>query len=134
MATVIDTNVIVSGLLTKGTCRELISLLKNNKFILAISPILFEELKFVIGKEKFQLLMNEDDKEGIISFIKSHALFFEPKIKLKLCRDTKDNKILETAITAKADFIVTGDDDLLSIKGFSTPIITPKEFLKILQD
>ena len=58
-------------------------------------------------------------------------LVIAPKITVKVCRDEKDNKFLECAESAKADYIVSGDEDLLYLKEFkSTRIITAKEFLE----
>ena len=54
--------------------------------------------------------------------------------KTSLCRDRKDNIVLECAAAVKADFIVTGDKDLLCLKIFrKTRIVPPKKFLEILK-
>ena len=56
----------------------------------------------------------------------------EPKIKIQTCRDACDNMFLECAVTAKAQYLVSGDDDLLSMKEINgIPIVTPREYLKI---
>ena len=134
MRAIIDANIIVSGLLTKGTCRKLLLSLKNKDFILVISEEILEEIEFVLNRKKFSLLINKDEKEDILSFIKTQALFFKPKTKINICRDEKDNIILETALTAKADIIVTGDKDLLVLTPFKgIPIITAKEFTARLE-
>lgn len=134
MLAVIDTNVIISGLLTKGSCRRLLLSLKNKDFTLVINDIIFKEIEFVLAREKLSLLINKAEKEDILSFIKSQALFFKPKTKINICRDRKDNIILETAIEAKADIIVSGDKDLTILKNFrKIPIITPKQFLEYLK-
>lgn len=52
---------------------------------------------------------------------------------IKECRDEKDNKFLELAISGNADFIITGDNDLLVLNPFRTiQIITPKSFLEFI--
>lgn len=46
------------------------------------------------------------------------------------CRDVKDNKFLELAVSGKADYIVSGDEDLLVLNPFrGIPILTPRNFL-----
>ena len=78
-------------------------------------------------------LISNFDIERIITFIEANADFAEPSGKIFVCRDPKDNPVLEAALSGKADFIVTGDKDLLSIGKFhNTVILTPREFLKFL--
>jgi uncharacterized protein len=51
-------------------------------------------------------------------------------VRIKLCRDAKDDKYLELALSGKADCIISNDEDLLVLNPFENiPIITPKEFL-----
>ena|SRR3989338_1911819 len=135
MRAVIDTNVFVSGLLGSGACRKLYLSLKEGTFIIMTSEILLEELEFVIGRPKFHLLINSEERKEVISFVRSHALSVRPKEKVNICRDTKDNKVLECALEAEVDFIVSGDEDLLVLKSFrNIPIINPREFLKRLKE
>ena len=50
---------------------------------------------------------------------------------IRICRDPKDDKILELAISGNADCIVTGDDDLLVLNPFrEVAIVTPADFLQ----
>jgi len=82
---------------------------------------------------KKMYLISNFDIERIITFIEANADFAEPSGKIFVCRDPKDNPVLEAALSGKADFIVTGDKDLLSIGKFhNTVILTPREFLKFL--
>ncbi len=130
MLAVIDTNIFISGLLGSGACRKVFLSFKEQQFTLDISEILFEELKFVTERSKFHSLIDSKERKEIIFFIKSHAIFVKPKEKVNICRDAKDNKLLECALRAKPDFIVTGDKDLLVLKSFQgISIISPKEFL-----
>lgn len=68
---------------------------------------------------------------GIAAFV-ANAKVVSPRKHLTLCRDIKDNMVLECCHEAKARFLITGDKDLLEIKNipFSLQIITPKEYLK----
>lgn len=130
MRAVIDTNTFISGLLGSRTCRKIFLFLKEKMFSLDISEVLFEELKFVIQRPKLRPLINNEERKEIISFIKHQAIFIKPKEKVNICRDTKDNKILECALEAKSDCIVSGDKDLLVLKSFRRiPVITSKEFI-----
>lgn len=68
---------------------------------------------------------------GIAAFVANAMLVF-PNRPLKLCRDEKDNMVLECCLEAKAAFLLTGDKDLLDIKElpFDLNILTPQEFLE----
>ena len=133
MHAVVDTNIFISGLLGSDTCRKVFLSFKEQRFELVISEILFEELKFVLDRPKFRLLIKSGEKKEAISFIKSHAIFVKPKEKVDICRDAKDNKVLECALEAKCDCIVSGDKDLLVLKSFrGIPVISTTKFLSKL--
>ena len=60
-------------------------------------------------------------------------MFFSPKITITICRDPKDNFLLALAKDAGADYLITRDDDLLSIKQFEkTIILTLEDFIKTI--
>jgi len=68
---------------------------------------------------------------GIAAFV-AGAMLVSPRKSVNLCRDEKDNMVLECCLEAKATFLMTGDKDLLDIKElpFDLNILTPQEFLK----
>jgi putative PIN family toxin of toxin-antitoxin system len=72
---------------------------------------------------------------GIIRDILSHSQLIIPRqVIVKKLRDFKDTKIIACALSAKADYIVTGDKDLLVLKHYhKIPILTPKAFLELLK-
>jgi len=130
---VVDTNVFISGLLLKKSLpRKIFLLLKEKKFELSISPLIFAEILRTLNKPKIRKLVSLEDCKELIVFLESVATFVFPKEKISLCRDPEDNIILECASAGKVDKIVTGDTDLLSLKSFrGISIVTPKEFLKL---
>ncbi len=67
----------------------------------------------------------------LLAFVINAKIVF-PRKRLKLCRDEKDNMVLECCLEAKADFLITGDKDLLDLTDipFALKILTPKEYLK----
>lgn len=133
MRVAIDTNVLVSGMLGSPTCRRILSWFAEGKFILVISDVLLGELKFVLKRPFFQFLVDAKEKEELIESIESLAVFAKPRLAIALCRDPQDNKILECAIEAKADCIVSGDKDLLSLKAFPIRIVSPRDFLSLIE-
>ncbi len=68
---------------------------------------------------------------GIAAFVNSATLVF-PKQKLHVCRDPRDDIVLECCLAAKADFLITGDRDLLEIDALplALKIVSPAAFLK----
>lgn len=127
---VLDTNVYLSGIIFGGNCRHILDLaIKWELATISSAAILLE----IAGKLKNKFHW---DKEQIVVTIKSIAKLGEVitvKRRLKIVKkDESDNKIIEAAVSAKADFIVTGDKHLLEIKKYQdTRIITLAQFLLI---
>ncbi|MDD2717205.1 MAG: putative toxin-antitoxin system toxin component, PIN family [Candidatus Wallbacteria bacterium] len=127
---VIDTNALISALLFGGKPGELISLWKTGEIIPFFSPDTFAEFTAVLSYPKFKL--TKDETRLIIE--EETLPYFEvlepPNSRLNLCRDPDDDKFLALAVSAEADFIITGDDDLRSIgKHGKIKILTVAEFL-----
>lgn len=129
---VVDVNVFVSVVLGGKISDTLYKDLEKGKFSLVLSLDIFNELLFVLSRPKFNF--DEVNFAKVVRFLKHRAQFVEPKERLLVCRDPKDNKVLECAVAGNADFIITGDKDLLSLvayKGIS--IVTPKQFMELLK-
>ncbi len=125
---VLDTNIIISALLQDGLPRKIWLAFKRKELKLLISPLMFEEVVIVLARPKFHNLIKEIDRKEAVVFIKLFAEFVEPVPRIEICRDPKDNHILACGL--KADAIVSGDDDILTLsKSFPVPIMRPREFL-----
>jgi putative PIN family toxin of toxin-antitoxin system len=129
---VLDTNVMVSALLFKGSLSKIVDHWKEGKFIPLLSKETFNEFKAVLEYPKFSLTRQE-----IKAIIEEEVLpFFEivdaPGKIGKICRDSDDDKFIACAASGAADFIVSGDRDLLDmVKCKSVKIISASEFLKM---
>jgi len=131
---VLDTNVLVSALLFKGELSKLLSLLKQRKCILLFSEETLNEIIRVLHYPKFALTEKEIDYL-LQSEILSYAKIVETVLKFnkEACRDREDQKFLELAVSAKADYIISGDKDLLDLKKINKiRILSPNEFLLLL--
>lgn len=128
---VIDTNVWISGLFWGGLPYKILEKVYDCKLYCCFSFDTFGEWKEKAGKlaevsGKFGLFIR--DKK----LIEKNSILIFPKEKIGICRNPKDNMILETAVASKADFIITGDRDLLALKIYKTiRILTPAGFFKI---
>jgi putative PIN family toxin of toxin-antitoxin system len=129
---VIDTSVWISFFFGK-VLKNLSNYLENDNFILLFSNELLDELIEVLSRPKFRKHISEEDIMEIIGIINYKAEWITIKEKTDICRDKKDNFLLDLALNGKAHYLVTGDDDLLVIKEFgSTKIVNYKEFDKKL--
>jgi len=129
---VLDTNVILSGLMSpKGTTGRIIQAWKDNRLTLLICEAQLEEIKRVLAYPKIQNRLNWSG-EKINLFVKLLAYRSEyvdiSGIKAYVPQDTDDEMLLATLIAAKADYLVSGDSDLLALRE-SYAIITPAQFL-----
>jgi len=130
---VLDTSTLVSAIGWKESKpRHILNRCLNKEFIILISPDCLKELKDVLFRKKFDFI-DKDMKEELLLLLCEIAKIVIPKTHIKICRDKKDNKFIELAIDGKANYIVTGDDDLLSLKKFDNiKIISPSDFLKLV--
>lgn len=125
---VIDTGVWVSFLIGK-ILKKLGNYLKKENFVILFSDELFEELMDVLHRPKLKKYIKEEQILEIMGVIYSKADWIDIKDKTDICRDEKDNFLLDLANNGKADYLITGDEDLLVIKEFEgTKIINFREF------
>ena len=136
MRVVIDTGVLVSGLIRpRGTTGEVLLALRDGKFTVLYSNETLMEIIDVLGRDKFRLKYHilTDDISALINLIRLRGEVVIPKQRVADCRDPKDDKFLDVALSGDADCIVSGDLDLTSMNPYrSIPIITPAEFLAMI--
>ena len=131
---IVDTNIFISGLLCGGFPQKLLDAWEDGEFQLITSDKIIEELISVLDEPRFDDTIDEDDSARLISLIKRNAMIVHPAHNIHVCRDPKDNMIIETAVAAKADMIVSGDKDLLELGQYQAiKILSPKEFLGMLK-
>lgn len=130
---VVDTNVLIAALRSKrGASYKLLMLLGSKKFSLHISVPLIVEYEDVAKRLLEDTLLTEQDVDDILDYIcaiaQKHQLFYLWRPYLK---DPKDDMILELAITANCDFIVTYNKrDFEGVESLGVQVITPREFLE----
>jgi uncharacterized protein len=139
MRAVLDTNVIVSAVLTQGSPPDqVIQVLRQGAFELITSEILLAELERVLRRPYFRDRLGWTDLEisTFISGIEQEALVVSPTVQLNVVLiDIDDNRVLEAAIAGQADYIVSGDRDLLTLDSYKgIEIVTPATFISILRE
>ena len=132
---VIDTNVFVSALLIKKSVPfQVVNIAFNHKTIL-YSAATFSELKQVLSRRKFDKYLTSEERNIFLFKFANESESVEIIEEIKACRDAKDDKFLELAVNGNADFIVTGDEDLLVLNPFrEIEIITPEVFVSRFKD
>lgn len=127
---VIDTNVLVSSILIKKSSSD--TALKKARSLgnLLFSEATVQELQTTLNRSKFDRYISLQVRSEFIFRLRLASELFEILERVDLCRDEKDNKFLEVAINGKADYLITGDNDLLVLRPFQdVKIMTVNEFL-----
>lgn len=126
----LDTNVWISFLITKDFSK-LDEFIFTRKVILLFSQELLDEFIEVAKRPKFRRWFSSDDVESILETIDEYAEFITVKSKTTICRDPKDNFLLSLSVDGNADFLITGDLDLLDLDTINkTKILTISTFLQ----
>ncbi len=132
MKVVLDTNVLVSALHFGGRPREVLDLARQGHFELVLSPFILQETERVL-REKFR--WEEKILDLTLSKLREVATVVDPRQRITLIKEkAADNRILECAVAAGADFLISGDTKhILPLKEYQgIKIVRPAEFLKFL--
>ena len=130
---VFDTNVLISALLFSDSVPGQAFFESLDRGTILISAPLVEELNDVLGREKFERYLTSEERERFLETLMQETQLVEVTKTLQVCRDPKDNLILELAVDGEASFIITGDQDLLALDPFhDIRIVSPAEFVKSL--
>jgi putative PIN family toxin of toxin-antitoxin system len=128
---VIDNNVLIAALLWRGPPHALLERVRAGRVSMISSPALLAELADVIGRAKFDAILatTRTSRERSLAEVRRLAEVMEPPpLPRPVCRDPDDDQLLALAIAAKAEMIVSGDNDLLSLMSFEDiPILAPAE-------
>ena len=132
MRVVLDANVLLAGVFTRGVCERVLDTCWEN------APAIV-----VVGSEHIlgEFADNAETKFGVppeqiveaVESLRHRMELVEPsEVATDACRDADDLPVLGTATAGKADYLVTGDRDLLVLKSFQgIPIVSPREFYQL---
>jgi len=134
---VLDTNVIVAALRSnRGASNKLLSLVGTQKFEIHDSVALILEYEDVLQRQRTELGLSQDDVadfiDSLCSMAQHHKIYFLWRPTLS---DVGDELVLELAVTAGCEYIVTHNvSDFKNIGNFGIQAITPKEFLQVIRE
>ncbi|MCX8189221.1 MAG: putative toxin-antitoxin system toxin component, PIN family [Nitrososphaeria archaeon] len=131
----LDTNVLVSGLIKAGKPRELIWRIVKGQLQLILSKDIIEEFLEVTEDPRIRKYVDESDIIAYLSALGSIAKIVKIKSRFKIVKDdSEDDIILRTAKDGGAKYIISGDKHLLLLKEFKgIKIVTVNEMLKLLE-
>ncbi len=135
---VLDTNIIISALFWGGPPGLVFAAARDDQFVALLTDELADELKKVLVREKFvnELSRRQMTVEAVLDQYRSAAeLVTSAEVPQALVRDPKDKIVLACAIGGDAAYIVSGDNDLLTLSVYKdVHILTATEFLERLKE
>lgn len=129
---VADTNLIISRLLLPASKpAEALSKAQKSGDMLA-SDATLAELAQVLARPKFDKYLSAQDRKRFFALLAPLCIKIDIVQSIHACRDPNDDKFLELAVNGSADFILTGDKDLLTLNPFQgISIYKPVEYLNL---
>lgn len=125
---ILDTNLWISYLISRRL-GKIDELLESNDLVLLFSEELLEEFIEVARRPKFRSYFSNEDVEELLNLFDEVGEIIEVTSEVEICRDSKDNFLLALAKDGNADFLLTGDVDLMVIKKFEqTEILSYSAF------
>ena len=136
MRAVVDTNILVRAVIRPhGTVGPVLLRLRQGEYTLLYARPLLEELIDVLNRPRIRDKYNltDQDIQTLVALILLRGEEITPGEQISVCRDPKDDKFLEVAVAGRAEVIVSGDEDLLTLHPYAgIPIVPPREFLQLL--
>jgi len=127
MRIVLDANVVVAAFAARGLCEALFELCLGSHEILLSEPLLDEIRRNLAKKVKLE----RQTVAGIERLLRENGSLLEPAA--DACRDADDLHVLGLAKAGKADYLITGDNDLLVLKRFGRcRIVAPRQFWSLM--
>lgn len=127
---IFDTNIWISYLIG-GQLGNLTKLISSRKIELVLSEQLLTELLEVTNRKKFRRHFDEQKVNELVKLMDILGTNYEIAEYPNICRDPKDNFLLGLIRVSRADFLITGDQDLLELNPFEgTEIIEPNQLLE----
>ncbi len=137
VSAVLDTNVLVSGLVAdQGFPRQILDAWLEGSFTLVTSFYLVEEVTHVLTYPRIarRLQLGDAELAAILAALLSRAKVTPGQLRLLgVTRDSKDDAVVACAVEGKADYIVSGDQDLLALGEYEgIQVVTPRQFVGII--
>jgi putative PIN family toxin of toxin-antitoxin system len=131
---VFDTNVLISALVAEGVCSKLLVRARKRQFHLTTCPFIIEEFQNIL-RGKLKATKAEIEAARQLLHEAAQSVVHPEHTAAGTCRDSDDDNVLDCLIASGAEYLVTGDADLLTLKTFAgNPIIRPRDFEMLFSD
>lgn len=126
---VLDTNILVSAAISNGKPAQILKRCENHELTVVVTPAILTETDDVLRRDRLPFENHRVD--NYIGKLLTETNVVIPEVNIDAVEDDPDdNIVLEAAVTAGTDYIISGDSDLLNLKSFQNiPILTAAEFL-----
>ena len=135
---VVDTKILFRAVIKPhGTVGPILTQLAAGAYTLVYSHPLLDELveKLALPRIRVKYGLDNQAIETTLALLALRGELVHPTRTVKVCRDPDDNALIEAALAGDAEYVVTGDEDLLVLKRFETVrIMTPRVFLAVVGD
>lgn len=137
MKIILDTNVVISGLLIpNGPPGKIVDLWVENRLKVVVCQALIKEYFDVLLRPKFKKLGTIIERQNLLMELleMENSIFVFPKTRLDIIKsDPEDNRVRECAVEGEVQYIISGDDHLLALKEFQgIVIVSPAAFLNLV--
>ena len=130
MKIVLDSNVLISGVVFGGVPRKILEYWIEGEFDILLSDSVFEEYDHVIRRKKFQI--DYITIQNVLEYIAKDGKWIQVKTQIEIVKDKTDNKFFSLAIDGQADYLVSGDALVVETKQEIVRVLTPKAFLEVI--
>ena len=129
---VFDASTVVSAALKADSIPERALLRAEEVDVFALSAAVDGEIADVLNRPKFARPIPHERRERFLRILREAAIWYDPAVRVRDCRDAKDDKYLELALAAGAEIIVSSDDDLLVLHPWrGVHILSPADYLAL---
>ena len=127
---ILDTNLWISFLISKKF-NQIDKLIENKEITIIFSDELIEEFINVVSRPKFKKYFSKKDIEKVLEYFDQFGELINVKSNIQICRDEKDNFLLNLSVDSGSDYLISGDKDLLVLEKIEeTKIMTFADFIE----
>lgn len=136
MKAVLDTNVLISAVISTGTPHDVVVNGYTGEYQIVASVPTLVEFRETLHKYPERFGLDDEEIQTEVETLRYFAEFVVPDEDITAVEaDPDDDKFLEAAVAGNTDYVVSGDQHLLGIGSFrGVDIVTPREFFEILRD
>ena len=135
---VVDANVLISSVIAPlGSSRRIFNAWRDGTFVLVTSPGILEEVSRRLAHPRIanRYSISSEDRIAVLRLLKAESMITPGSRDVSVTRDPTDDKVIAAALETGAEYIVTGDKDLLTLGKYEgVGILTPARFISAIRE